>query len=164
VFVSLAVSPDGRYFVTGGYKTLRRGDMTSGDPTGQPMAGHEDMVWGISVGRDGRYVASGSFDGTLRFWDADSGQPLGEPLESHGDRIAKLVSSRDDRRVLSWGLSPDDAISVWLWPGPASWRDDLCGKLTSNMSRKQWSEWVSPDIDYITLCPDLPVRPDEAGN
>jgi hypothetical protein len=28
------------------------------------------------------------------------------------------------------------------------------------MSHHQWDEWVSPDIDYIELCPDLPMPPD----
>jgi hypothetical protein len=30
----------------------------------------------------------------------------------------------------------------------------------TDMSHKQWREWVSPDIDYIKACPDLPVAPD----
>jgi len=33
----------------------------------------------------------------------------------------------------------------------------LCDKLTTNMSHQQWRDWVSPDIDYVTLCPGLPV-------
>jgi hypothetical protein len=31
------------------------------------------------------------------------------------------------------------------------------------MSHKQWRKWVSPDIadiDYIKVCPDVPVAPD----
>jgi hypothetical protein len=36
----------------------------------------------------------------------------------------------------------------------------LCDKVTANMSHKQWREWVSPDIDYIKLCPALPVPAD----
>ena len=28
------------------------------------------------------------------------------------------------------------------------------------MSNKQWRDWVSPDIDYIKVCPDVPVAPD----
>jgi hypothetical protein len=47
-----------------------------------------------------------------------------------------------------------------VWPGPAAWPDLLCAKLTTNMSHKQWDEWVSPDIDYIQVCPDLPIAPD----
>ena len=31
------------------------------------------------------------------------------------------------------------------------------------MSRKEWREWVSPEIDYIEQCPGLPIPPDEAG-
>ena len=43
-----------------------------------------------------------------------------------------------------------------LWPGHA---DDtaLCAKLTTNMSHQQWRDWVSPDIDYSRLCPNLPT-------
>ena len=36
----------------------------------------------------------------------------------------------------------------------------LCARLTTNMSHKQWRDWVSPEIDYIKVCPDLPVAPD----
>jgi len=30
------------------------------------------------------------------------------------------------------------------------------------MSRQQWRDWVSPDIDHIKVCPDLPIPPDAA--
>jgi hypothetical protein len=30
------------------------------------------------------------------------------------------------------------------------------------MSRQQWNDWVSPAIDYIKVCPNLPVS-DSAG-
>jgi hypothetical protein len=36
----------------------------------------------------------------------------------------------------------------------------MCAKLTTNMSHQQWNDWVSPDIGYIKVCPDLPVAPD----
>ena len=36
----------------------------------------------------------------------------------------------------------------------------MCAKLTTNMSHQQWHDWVSPDIDYIKGCPDLPIAPD----
>jgi hypothetical protein len=35
----------------------------------------------------------------------------------------------------------------------------LCDKLTANISRQQWREWVSPEIEYIKVCPDLPILP-----
>ena len=36
----------------------------------------------------------------------------------------------------------------------------MCANLTTNMSHQQWHDWVSPDIDYIKGCPDLPIAPD----
>ena len=27
------------------------------------------------------------------------------------------------------------------------------------MSHQQWRDWVSPDIDYIKVCPDFPTTP-----
>jgi hypothetical protein len=29
------------------------------------------------------------------------------------------------------------------------------------MSRKEWREWVSPDIKYECQCPGLPIAPDD---
>ena len=56
------------------------------------------------------------------------------------------------------------AVDGWqgqnsLWPAYADTKM-LCGKLTTNMTHSQWQDWVSPDIDYIRVCPDLPVAPD----
>ena len=31
---------------------------------------------------------------------------------------------------------------------------------TTNMSHKQWRDWVSPDIGYIQACPGLPIPAD----
>ena len=54
--------------------------------------------------------------------------------------------------------SVDKTLRLWpTYPDPAS---AMCAKLTTNMSHKQWRDWVSPDIDYIKACPDLPIAPD----
>ena len=33
-----------------------------------------------------------------------------------------------------------------MWPAVAE-PEMLCDKLTANISRQQWRDWVSPDID-----------------
>ena len=44
-----------------------------------------------------------------------------------------------------------------LWPTPpASPAEALCSKITHNMTHEGWDEFVSPDIDYIAVCPGLP--------
>ncbi len=64
-----------------------------------------------------------------------------------------VAFSPDAGRILSG--SQDGMVRVW--PGPAEWRDALCDKLTTNMSRQQWSDWVSPNIDYVATCQGLPI-------
>ena len=70
--------------------------------------------------------------------------------------MTSVAFSPDGRRIASG--SGDNTVR--LWPGPAAWPDLLCDKLTANMSHKQWRDWVSPDIPYITQCPGLPIAPD----
>jgi WD40 repeat protein len=161
LFGSLAVSPDGSFFVTGGSKSMRRWNVETGQPIGNPMTAHDDTVGDIAITADSRFIVSGSMDHTLRFWDAVTNQRVGDPLDAGPDSVASVVVSADDRRILTLNIAPDERVSAWIWPGPAAWHDDLCNKLTYNMSRRQWSEWVSPDIEYRPLCQGLDELPDD---
>jgi hypothetical protein len=46
---------------------------------------------------------------------------------------------------------------------PKAWPDELCKKLTRNMSRKEWREWVSPEIPYTCQCAGLPIPADDGS-
>ena len=72
--------------------------------------------------------------------------------------VTSLDFSPDGTKLLS--ASADRTLRIW--PVPTASPDPLCAKLTHNMSRHQWNEWVSPTIDYITVCPGLPIA-DDAG-
>ena len=157
---SVAFSPDGTRIVSGGGddKTLRLWDANTGQPIGAPLRGHDSSVTSVFFSPDGARIVSGSQDRTLRLWDAKTGQPTGAPLLSHEIGVTSVAFSLDGTRIASGG-SWDRTLR--LWPAPKAWPDELCAKLTRNMSRKEWNEWVSPEIDYVCQCPGLPITPDD---
>ena len=80
---------------------------------------------------------------------------LGDPLTGHSDAVWSVAFSPDGHRLASG--SRDGTVRIW--PAIAT-PEMLCDKLTANMSGKQWQEWVSLDIEYVELCPGLPIPPD----
>jgi hypothetical protein len=69
-----------------------------------------------------------------------------------------VAFSPDGRRIVSGSWDQ----TLRLWPAPEAWPGELCKKLTRNMSRKEWREWVSPEIEYVEQCPGLPIPLDES--
>jgi WD40 repeat protein len=118
---------------------------------GSPLHGHTAAVESVAFGV-AHQLATGGDDATLRLWDTATGQPTAEPQT--GPYPVRSVAISPDGRLAARGtlyglLSP--AIS-----DPSQ----LCDKFATNMSHKQWRDWVSPAIKYITLCPGLPIAPD----
>jgi len=119
------------------------------------MTGHQGTVMSLAFSPDGKRIVTGSVDRTVRLWDFSSGKPFGQPMHGHGNWVLRVAFSPDGRSVAS---SSGDTTVRW-WPAAVS-DDDLCNKLTSNMSHKQWNEWVSDRLPYVQVCPNLPVAPD----
>ncbi len=155
---SVAFSPDGTMLVSGGRDyMLRLWDVRTRQAVGTPLAGHKSSVTSVAFSPDGSTVASGSDDQTLQLWDVKTRQPIGVALSGHKSWVTSLAFSPDGTKIAS--ASADKTVR--LWPARTVWPDLLCAKLTRNMSRKQWREHVSSEIDYIEQCSGLPVPPDE---
>ncbi|HYV05530.1 MAG TPA: caspase family protein, partial [Blastocatellia bacterium] len=130
VVSSLAWSPDGRRLASAqwGYK----GNFTDPNPpdkvsfddmtfsikvwdtqTGaelSALAGHNNFINGLAFSRDGRMLASGSWDSTIKLWDLASGSEI-RSLKGHTGPIAAVDFSSDGRFVVSG--SEDGSVRLW---------------------------------------------------
>ncbi|MGV9836145.1 nSTAND1 domain-containing NTPase [Nocardia niigatensis] len=158
--MTVAFSPDGHRMVSGSQdNTVRMWDASTGKPLGQPMTGHTGVVDGVAFSPDGRHIVSGAWDDTVRVWDAATRQPAGQPLTGHIGPVFSVAFSPDGQRIVSG--SWDGTLRIW--PSPESGEDQLCAKLSANISRQHWREWISPDLHYVKICPDLPIQPDDSS-
>ncbi|HTU90191.1 MAG TPA: protein kinase [Gemmataceae bacterium] len=74
------------------------------------FTGHSGWVSSVCAGRNGRFVLSGSADGTLKLWSALSGRCL-LTLEGHSEWVTSVGLSADARIALSG--SADRTLRLW---------------------------------------------------
>ena len=82
----LVYYPDGkRWAACSSDKTVR-----IFEGTGQKFVlnGHADWVYALAVSKDGKTLASGSWDGEIRLWNAEDGKPTGTILGAPGMKTA----------------------------------------------------------------------------
>jgi WD40 repeat protein len=118
-----------------------------------PLHGHTTAVFSVAFGLPHQLASAGG-DVTLRLWDTSTGAPTAEPL-TRSDTVTSVAISPDGRLAASASMDG----TVLLSPAIVD-PSQLCDKLSTNMSHKQWRDWVSPGIGYITVCPGLPIAPD----
>ncbi len=122
--LSVAISPDGEYALSGGDDALRQWDVETGECL-RVFEGHAGTVKSVAVCPDGRYAVSGSEDLTLRLWDMETGECL-RVFEGHTGIVKSLelspygldinyvrsvAISSDGEYVLSGG--DDQTLRLW---------------------------------------------------
>ena len=146
----VAFNRKGDLVAAGGYDgTVRVWDKATGRPL-KRMAGPRNAVISVAFAGDS-WMVSGGADGTVRLWDTANFEPIAMPLRGHTDFVSVVAVSPDDEQILS--ASRDGTFR--LWSRPKDLTTVVCNKVNTNMSDKQWDDWVSPWIRYVKLCPWL---------
>jgi WD40 repeat protein len=145
---SVAFSPDGKLVLTGGggdaqnaiWAELILWDADQGKRIrplqglpgkgGADADGHRWYVDAVAFSRDGRYIASGSTDGTVIVWETSSRLRL-RVLRGHDNGILSIAFRADGRQLLT--TSADFTTRAWdLATGSE------LGRLTSFRSGQDW--------------------------
>jgi WD40 repeat protein/serine/threonine protein kinase len=106
---ALVYSPDGTRIIATADRDVRVWDADRHTVI-LTMAGHDAEVNAVSVSPDGRWIASGSDDGTVRLWNARTAQPVAT-LKGHDAAVFAVAFSPDSARLISGG--GDGALRLW---------------------------------------------------
>lgn len=146
-------SPDGRWLALAGSTQPNIVDRRSLTPR------RLDAPESVVALREVRYVDSdwlvADNGNALSLWHVDAATLT--PMWPAG-LSGPWAASPDGRRFATL----DEAGRPALHALPASAADDLCGRLSRNMSRARWREQVSGELPYRCQCPGLPIA-DEVG-
>jgi WD40 repeat protein/serine/threonine protein kinase len=131
-FHSVAISPDGKYALTGGGGPLfeKDGKRVSNGAGGPALGDFEVRLWDLDKGEvihrfgganlitksvafsgNGKYIAASSYDHPLRVWDLAMKQPV--PLAPGGPRLkVSRLASADGDNILVGGMETGEVL---LW-------------------------------------------------
>ncbi len=122
--LSVAISPDGRYFAAGSNSGQVRIWREEGRVVHLTIRGHTDRITSITFNPNGRVLATAGLDGTVMLWDVESGAIVWTVEDQHipVTSIAispsgKLVSGSSDGAIHIWDLHTGRLLARLQAPG-----------------------------------------------
>jgi WD40 repeat protein len=107
---AVAIAPDGRTALLGGWKTLRLWDLEGSREINKFMA--RSRITAVAFSPDGKTALSGSSGAMLTLWDLASGREIKEfKAKTHPRTVTSVAFSPDGKTALSG--SSDGSIDLW---------------------------------------------------
>jgi WD40 repeat protein len=119
------------------------------------LTAHKARINDVKFSQDDHFLASASFDGRVNVWNMRNLNDQAIVLKDHNSWVWELAYSPDGSKLIAGCV--DNLIRVWPTSSDVM-ADQICSKLSRNMSTKEWEQYVAPvdDIPYEYTCPGLP--------
>jgi WD40 repeat protein/transcriptional regulator with XRE-family HTH domain len=95
--------------------------LTSLEAPPREFQGHTDVMYGVAISPDGKYLATGSQDQTARLWDIATGQTIrvftGHTVDTRGVAFSPdgkyLATASHDSTVRMWDIATGQTVQVF---------------------------------------------------
>ncbi|MEM6361303.1 MAG: High-affnity carbon uptake protein Hat/HatR [Bacteroidota bacterium] len=121
--------------------------------TPSDLIGHTSEIDQIEFSADGRFIATASKDKTVKLWNRK--EPNTQPinLKDHPTWVWTITFSPDNNQILA---GTQESV-VRSWPTTIeAMSDEICGQIDRNLSKDEWTLFVSEDIEYEKTCENIP--------
>lgn len=112
---------------------------------------HEKFINKVSFSPDGKYLATASNDKTARVWNTASGREIARIPHEAG---VNDVAFGPDGKYLATA-SDDKTARVQRWQ-PEGLIDEACARLTRNLTKEEWRQYLGDEEPYRKTCEKLP--------
>lgn len=118
----------------------------------QPLTGHKAGVSDIEFSPDGLLLASAGLDRKMQMWVVDHEEDLPVVMNNNDGNIWDLSFTKDSNYL----IAACNAGEIRVWPtDPKMLAEQVCPKLTRNMTADEWEKYVGYGVTYETTCKSL---------
>jgi WD40 repeat protein len=121
------------------------------------ITAHSARILDVKFSPDDRQIATSSMDKTVKIWDANNLTNRPIVINKHEAWVLSVAFSPDGKFLVSSSDVPENRNIdlIYYWSSHASgMAEQMCGKLTRNLTQREWETYVSYDIPYQKTCPN----------
>ncbi len=119
------------------------------------LGGHKAGISDLEFSPDGLLLASAGLDRKLQMWVVDHVEDLPIVMDNNNGFVWKLSFSKgSDYLIASFN---DGEIRVWP-TDPKMLAEQICPKLSRNMTPEEWEIYVGNNVGYESTCKSLLIK------
>lgn len=122
-----------------------------------PLRGHKARISDLAFSRNGEYLATASYDGSVQLWVVGNNNfqtRLPIVMRDHKSWVMSLAFSPDGRNL----ITGERDGQIKLWPThPQDLTVEMCNYIGQNLTKDEWNLYVGDDITPEKTCEQYPL-------